>query len=586
MHQRSRRNAKPQKLPEFAVADFETNPFEPGVLHYEPFVVGYYDGKVLEIFWGTGPECCAWIIKKSKKHPGIIYWHNGGNFDLHFLLEYLPCSECEFFTIGKRIVEIKTPWGALMRDSYAIIPKPQAAFVDGKTPIKYWKFKPQHREKYRKEIISYLKDDLRGLYNGVQGFIARFPLCLTLASSIFKLMKTDFGIDPPRMDSGFDSRFRPFFFGGRVQFFQLGRCVGPHHLVDVNSMYPAAMTQKHWFGPCSKITSKLPMTGMEQCLFEVECLSLGVFPERQENGAVEFPCKEGRFQCTGWELAYGLESGRVADLRVIYCYHPAEKKDFQNFVHFFYEGKNAARAAGDTAEEFFMKIGLNCGYGKYAIQPMRFKEIHVCEYGELPHTKDGFAWTAEHLQWDDPERGLSFYSRDSYREGIDQFVNVATAASITGCARAMLLRAMDQCEGVKYCDTDSILAEDISKLQLSDRLGEWKHEMTFEGTLPFVSEARPGNSIYLAGKKLYAGFSAVKFKKDMDKIKNMKPGFSEIKYAGWKTASKGVNLPPKSIIAVSLGHERTMTSKAPTFSVFSPTKFVRRKIRRADMMHK
>lgn len=557
----------PRKKIPVAVADFETNPFEKGELHYEPFVVGYFDGSTLEIFWGDGPACCRWLIKKSKEKPGIIFMHNGGNFDFHFLLEYLPTEACEFFTVGKRIVRIKTPWGAEFRDSYAIIPKPQAAFVDGKTEIKYWKFKKRHREKYRAEIIAYLKDDLRGLFNGVAGFIDRFPLTLTLASSIFKLMRTDFGIDPPRMDKNFDSRFRPYFFGGRVQFFQLGRCAGTHHLVDVNSMYPAAMTNKHWFGPCARVTSTLPKTGLEQCLLEIDCLSLGVFPVRQADGGVDFPCQEGRFQVSGWELAYGLESGRVADLKVRYCFHPSDRRDFSKFVHHFYAGKNAARASGDTAEEFFMKIGLNTGFGKYAIQPMRFREIFVCEFGELPETPDDYEWTVEDLQWDDQGRGLAFYSRNSYREGIDQFVNVATAASITGCARAMLLRAMDQCEGVKYVDTDSICAEKIHGLRLSHDLGEWKREMTFPGRKPFASEAAPGDSFYIAGKKLYAGHGRT----------------PEGKWK-WKKACKGINLPAKAIISVALGKEQKATSKAPVFSVFSEPRFVRRTIRRADQM--
>lgn len=573
------RSAK-SKIP-WAVADFETNPFEPGVLIYEPFVVGYFNGTVLEIFWGTGRECCLWLIAKSKKYPGIIFLHNGGNFDMHLMLEYLPCNECEFFTIGKRIVQLKTPWGAEFRDSYAIIPKPQAAFVDGKTPIDYMKFRPQVRERHRTEIISYLKDDLRGLYNGVEGFIKRFPLCLTLASSIFKLMKTDFGIKPVRMDAGFDSRFRPYFFGGRVQFFQLGRCIGPHHLIDVNSMYPAAMTKPHWSGPCSKVTSVLPKTGLEQCLLDVTCLSLGVFPLRKENGGIDFPCAEGRYLVTGWELAYGLESGRVSDLEVKYCFHPESRTDFSPFVHHFYNGKVAAKLAGDSAEEFFMKIGLNTGFGKYAIDPTRYREVHVSEFGEMPETPVGYDWSPEELQWDDPDRGLSFWARKSYQEGIDQFVNVATAASITGCARAMLLRAMDQCEGVKYCDTDSIVAESIAGLPLSNDLGEWKHEETWPGTQPYVSPARPGNSFYIAGKKLYAGFSPKRYLKDLE---NNKKGKNLIKHPGWKKACKGVDLPPKLIVNVAMGKEQTVTSKAPTFSVFSETRFVRRKIRRADKM--
>lgn len=553
----------PRKQTEIAVADFETNPFAPGVLVYEPFCVGFAIRNLVEVFWGTAKACVEWLIKKSKQYGRIIiYLHNGGNFDIHLMLEYLPVAACEFFTIGKRIVQLKLPWGAELRDSFAIIPKPLRSTAAGKKEISYWKFKPEHRERYKLEILAYLRVDLSSLLATVRGYIERFPLSLTLASSIFKLMKTDFGIDPPRMPEKFDAIFRPFFFGGRVQFFQLGRCEGTHHLVDVNSMYPAAMTNKHWFGGCKQVTGKLPTRNFEQCLFEIDGLSLGVFPVRQKDGSIDFPCTEGRFQCTGWELAYGLESGRVVVDKVRYCFEPAQTLDFGNFVQHFYEGKNAAKKAGDTAEEFFFKIALNSGYGKYALQPKRFKEVVVTEYGEAPPEIIGVEWA---LEWDDESRGLSFWSRSSYREGIDQYVNVATAASITGCARAMLLRAMDQCDGVKYVDTDSICAENIDKLQLSDRLGEWKHELTFLGSRAYLSEAYPGNSFYIAGKKLYAGYG--RDRKGKGK---------------WKTASKGVQLKPRQIISVALGHQVTAVSKAPTFSVFSERHFVRRRITRAD----
>lgn len=566
-----------KEKPPVAVADFETNPFEPGELCYEPFTGGWFDGKVLETIWHDNPENCGefvskWLIKKSKQRPGIIYLHNGGNFDIHLMLEWLPYWACEFFCIGKRIVQLKTPWGAEFRDSYAIIPKPLRATVAGKKEMAYWKLKPRHREKYRAEITEYLQQDLRSLHETVELWLKKFPPALTLASSIFKLMKRDYGINPERMPPKFDAMFRPFFFGGRVEFFELGRCPGVHHLVDVNSMYPAAMMQKHWWGGCRTVTAKFPTRNFEQCFFEFDGLSLGALPVRQEDGSIEFPCAEGRYQCTGWEMAYGLESGRIVVDQLRYCFEPMATKDFSAFVRPFYEGKNAAKIAGDKGEEFLLKIGLNSGYGIYALQPQRYREIVCLPYPEEPallkketeqeRTTGIKVWE---MQWHDEERGLRFFSRPSYREGIDKFVNVATAASITGCARTMLLRAMDQCEGVKYVDTDSICAENIDKLSLSDRLGEWKHELTFIGSRAYASEAYPGNSFYIAGKKLYAGYG-----------RNLK---GEGK---WKTASKGVQLKPRQIIAVANGHRVTATSKAPTFSVFSERHFVRRTITRAD----
>lgn len=558
-----------------AVADFETDPFKMGRGladdPIEPFCVGFFDGKILETFWGTAKECCLWLIEKSKKHRGIIFMHNGGNFDFHFLLEWLPVENCKFFTIGKRIVEIVTPWGAKFRDSFAIIPKALGAYAKEKIDYRIFERGVRDLPAHRRKILTYLVSDLRNLFDMVMGFIRRFPLTRTLASAVFKLMKTDFGIDPPRVTPSFDATFRPYFFGGRVQFWKLGRCAGRHSMIDINSAYPHAMTFPHWFGAGGQVLSTFPKKNTEQCFFEVDCLSLGALPWRNAQGGVDFPEREGRYQCSGWELLAGLELGRIADLKIRLCYQPAETKDFGRFVRFFYDAKNRAKISGDTAEEFFNKIGLNSGYGIYALQPRRYQEIAVCAFADKPErtpaqVKAGVEW---HPKYDDPQRGLSFYARNSYREGIDKFVNVATAASITGCVRAQLLRAIDSCDGVVYTDTDSICAADVSSLPLSSDLGQWKLEKIFPGTKPFASPARPGNSFYVAGKKLYAGFGTDP------------KGKSE-----WKTASKGVNLAPKQIVAVALGKVKQTTSRAPTYSVFTPPRFVRRTVRRADQMKK
>jgi hypothetical protein len=52
------------------------------------------------------------------------------------------------------------------------------------------------------------------------------------------------------------------------------------------------------------------------------------------------------------------------------------------------------------------------------------------------------------------------WERPSPRRG--GFYNIATAASITGAARANLLRNLSLSDRPIYCDTDSIICEDFS----------------------------------------------------------------------------------------------------------------------------
>lgn len=559
-----------------AVLDLETDPFKDGREVITPFVAGLYDGKSLEIFWGDGKRadgencgaCIPALIKALQRlEPGTLcYAHNGGNFDFHFLLEYLPVNDCKFLCMGKRIVQIKLPWGVELRDSYAIIPKKLAAFA--KDEIDYAKFEKPVRERHREEIVRYLKSDLRNNREMVLGFLKRFPSKITLASSVFELLKKRFNYDPGRSSEGYDSKFRPFFFGGRVQFWKLGELKGRYKIIDINSAYPWAMTKDHWFGFESSAGCKIPRKFMEQSFYIVECYSDGAFPIREKSGAVAFPKAQGRYCVSGWELKAAKDLGLVRDLKILICYSPVEIKSMRDFSQTLYDAKNAAKQRGDKEEEFFNKIAVNAGYGKLALNVSRFSEVKCTTLYDKPDYWEGNReGTAEKPGkriseakaekegqslwencWDDKDRNLSFWKRSSYREGIDKFINVATAASITGCVRAFLLRSMAKCRDVVYCDTDSIIAADVGKLIFGDKLGEWKLEMDCR-------------QVWIAGKKLYAATDGTK----------------------WKKACKGVNLSQDKIIEVARGKYQEHVSQAPTYSFFSRPKFVSREVKRADM---
>lgn len=572
MKQRKNQDDAAEENELVAVLDLETDPFKEGRMEITPFVAGFYDGKRLEIFWGDQKkgrgDCIPRLVAllKTCKPGTLVYAHNGGNFDFHFLLEFLPVNECNFLCMGKRIVQIKLPWGVELRDSYAIIPKKLAAFA--KEEVDYAHFERPAREKYKAEIIDYLKSDLRNNRKMVVEFLKRFPAKITLASSVFEMMKREFDYNPGRSSEQYDAKFRPFFFGGRVQFWQLGILKGKFTIIDINSAYPWAMTQKHWFNFECISPARVPKKFEQQSLYIIDADSDGVFPVRQKNGSIAFPTGNGRFAVTGWELVAARELKLVRNVKVLMAYVPSEVKDMRNFAQTLYDRKNAAKQAGDKEEEFFNKIAVNAGYGKLALNPKRFSEVKVTTLYDKPARYDSADEKRDNPEkpdwvncWDDKDRELSFWKRPSYREGIDKFINVATAASITGCVRAFLMRSMAQCKGVVYCDTDSIIAGDVNKLKFGDKLGEWKVEL-------IVDTSKPGQSIAIAGKKLYAATAGQKDKHGK---------------TIWKKASKGVNLSAEKIVEVAEKNYVPMAFHAPTFSLFSKPKFVTREVKRADM---
>jgi hypothetical protein len=542
------------------VGDIETDPFKAERLYIEPFCCGFFDGKTVLTWWGK--KCIADMMTHiRKKFVGVIYFHNGGNFDFHFLLEYMPVNDCEFLCMGKRIVQIKTPWGVEFRDSFAIIPKKLASYE--KEEIDYKLFEADKREKHRDAILKYLRSDLTGLAKMISGFLARFPQKLTLASSVFDLMKNEYDYNPGRSEASYDEKFRPFFFGGRVEFWKLGPVTGKFRIVDINSAYPWGMTNPHWFGFESKCVHTIPKKFREQSLYIVTGNAQGCFPVRAKNGGVEFPSGEGKFFVTGWELMAAIDLKLVTNLKVLIAYVPEKICDISKFSNTLYDRKLAAKNAGDKEEEFFNKIAVNAGYGKLALNPTKFSEVKVTTIYDKPEDGDGEKWKN---CWHDKDRGLSFWKRSNYREGIDTFVNVATAASITGCVRAFLLRSIHACGGAAYCDTDSLILSDPGALSMGDKLGQWKDELSIDSNrFGEIDGKKQRSGLWIAGKKLYAAFG----QEPSGKWK-------------WKIASKGVKLSPERIISVATGKTETMIFDAPTYSLFSPPKFVSRDVRRAD----
>jgi hypothetical protein len=552
-----------------AAGDLETDPFEHGVLP-ECFMAGFYDGKRHRVW--KGPNAARDFVKFALCFEGIIYFHNGGNFDFHFFLDHLPLADCKFFCIGKRIVQIKC--GKMeLRDSYAIIPKPLSSW--GKTEIDIRKLHRDVRHKHMAEIESYLRDDCTNLLSLVNGFIDRFGLSLTLASTSFKVLRTQFNVPILRTSSRFDRRLRKHYFAGRVQYFSLGRHVGRVECLDINSAFPHAMCSPHFYSTTYKTYFGAWPKKREESLYVVECEAGGALAQRMDDGSVEFPKGFGEYHTTGWELLAGLKHKAVKRLKIKLAFEPKKCRDFGEFVRFFYEGKAAAKEAGDKATEYFYKIMLNAAYGKFGQNPEKFRDVAVQPWREEP---EGGGWE---IAYDDEARGITFYERPSTkkpREG-GEFYNVAVAASITGYVRSVLFDAMASAKKVLYCDTDSLVGQGF-KVARGSGLGEWKLEKVFD-------------VFWAGGKKLYVGHDE-KFPwyrrrpKWAGEATRKGPRGVFIEGLGWtdrvsfKTASKGVNLPVEDLIAVCEGEARVSRFDAPTYSIFRGTGFTKRRVVRSD----
>jgi hypothetical protein len=519
-----------RKKPKFEVAvfDCETDPFEAGS-EIAPFAIGFYDGaRYLE---GWGPQCVeSFLAFLETEAPLVLYAHNGGKFDFLFLAEHLrnPLK-----IINGRIVKARIGEHEL-RDSFAIMPVPLAAHDKG--TIDYALFHRDRRDAHRADILEYLARDCESLYALVTAFNDRFGRKLTVASTAMQQLRKHHEFIT--LGPSHDARFRPYYFGGRCQHFETGKLAGDWKVYDVNSMYPFVMKAfDHPIGPEYVWTRDLDAALAQDKPFfaRVSGINHQGLPVRVSSG-LTFEQTDGEFWTCSHELAPAIRSGRFVVKSVHEILIPETTIRFDAFVDAFVADKLAAEAAGDKAGRIFAKLMLNSAYGKFAQNPEDFKDWHIRHRGE-PLPRDPWELYEDAGEWDiwrKPNPGAWGY------------FDCAVAASITSAARSVLLDALLAARRPVYCDTDSIICESLPLDLDQSRLGAWKLEAQ-------------GDTLHIAGKKLYALYDGAKCVKH---------------------ASKGVRVAPEVIARVAAGEDYLWKSEAPSISLIGSQRFIERKITR------
>lgn len=543
--------------PQIAVLDFETDPFEHGA-DIGAFSFGFYDGETYEDYWGIDAVRAAASLLERKANEGkkyIVYAHNGGKFDFMLMLKE-GLLENPMLLINGRVVKVGCH-GHELRDSYALLPVALDKYR--KTEIDYGKFTKSERNKHKKEILAYQKDDCIDLYEFVTQFIAQFGLNLTIGQTAIKQLSKFHPFQ--RCGKEHDEKFRPYYFGGRVQCFEFGTLHGNFEIVDVNSMYPHCMrtfnhpTGKmfleglHFAEKYKKNTGRFYGHG-DVFFVHFYGTSKGGLPTRFKEG-LSFSPRTGEFYLSSHEFIAAHELGLVTVHEFINILFPTEKSHFKDFVDHFYALRLDAKSSKDKVRDLFYKLILNSAYGKFATRADEFTEQFLVIIHDMDNEK-------EFEKWCDEKRESGREPELDYDHGLFQiwnvpaeindrsFLNVATAASITGAARSVLMRGLAQAQRPLYCDTDSIICEKFFGNVSEEKLGAWKLE-------------DHADTIHIAGKKLYAAT------RDGEKV---------------KLASKGAKLDVIDLQDLCRGRVIEWRSAAPNFKLDGSTKYVKRNIRK------
>lgn len=536
-----------------AALDCETDPFKRHRVP-QPFIWGFYDGGFLDpakrfyVFHDNET-----LVEFLRDKEFIIYAHNGGKFDYHYLLPYIETLD-HVTIINGRLAKFNIGIAEL-RDSFNIVPVALAQYQ--KMTFDYTILEPDRRElpENKAKILRYLESDCKNLYDMVTQFRDRYGLQLTQAGAAMKQWEKISGENTPRSTPQFYEHFKKFYYGGRCECFKMGIIDAPFKVVDINSAYPYAMLQQHAYslGYDTYHGNSATLDDMEDdeigaSFFVVECVSRGAFPFRDDDGSLYFPNDATRrtFHVTGWELLAAMDTATISDAKILSVHTFHETVSFAKYVQHFYAERLLAKENGDKAGSLFSKLFMNSLYGKFGADPSAYAEYYVTEIENVgtlsPENRaewiklEGRAWSFAGFL------GPHALATSPLPEPRQRYYNVATAASITGYTRALLWRALCASEGLLYCDTDSIAAVE-PRVPLGPDLGAWEIEGNFSRGA-------------IAGKKLYAFRYA--------------PG-SEPKRRGkkivWKTASKGVKLTASQILKVARGGTVNYVPQVPTYSV-------------------
>jgi hypothetical protein len=494
--ERNRRYKKKQSAAKppirIAILDMETDPFDNvNETPVYPFLAVLYTKECPPIIiWDENYDSLTRRVRDAILDlPGryIIYAHNGGRFDYLLLLREL---RGEVMFKGRSLMSAKIGPHEL-RDSFHIIPE-SLKNANRKMEMDYSCFTKSRRNVHRDAIITYCIDDCESLYEIVSVFHEKFGTPLTIGQAAMSELRKHYKFE--RMPELADDYLRQWFFGGRVECLKTGIIQAPLNLYDVNSMYPHVMaTYQHPVSSSFDIGRRLRG---DTIFITLHCKNRGALVCRADDGSLTTQCTEGVFNTTIWEYEVARKHGLISDVEIIRTLQFPQLTDFSKFILPLYTLRQSAKEALQTADPFtarnltrdilFYKLLMNNAYGKFAQNPRRFKQHFITEPMTRPDD-NAFEWG------DLPDIETDGYWIWSQPTPEHRYNNVATAASITGAARAVLLDALASCDNPVYCDTDSIICSRLDDRQHIDKLalGAWDIEASMH---TFI-----GN-----GKKLYA----------------------------------------------------------------------------------
>ncbi len=262
---------------------------------------------------------------------------------------------------------------------------------------------------------------------------------------------------------------RDAYHGGRVECFRLGKIHGDFTLLDVHSQYPYVMREGTFpvrliysVKRCSvkRLFQELTRNAV---VAEVTVQTTDpVYPVR-EGLRLYFPVGEFRACLCTPELELAFERGDVVAVHRVAVYEC--RPIFRRYIDELYARRKVAQSAGDTVGATQFKDLMNHLYGKFGQRGIFWEEAGAADDLEAEQWAEIDEATGTVTKFRRFGGLVQAQARES--ESRDSFP--AIAAHVTSAARAYLWRLIQRAgrEHVLYCDTDSLLVDQIGQGRLA-----------------------------------------------------------------------------------------------------------------------
>ena len=476
-------------------------------------VIGHYDGENFKYFKKLDDY---FNFISSDGEDKQIFAHFGGIYDFNFLLDWILVRDKEKRFRIKTIV----PRGSaiLCFDVFydyideGIKREVKLSFNDSSAMLAFGlksltnSFGVKHKKKefdfdkwdgkVTPEVIDYLKDDCRGLYEVISEYrnwnlVRRAGHSSTTASQALKIYRCFMKNDIYPLSKSADEFTRKAYFGGRVEIFKPYFSSTKNERLknyDVNSLYPFTMLNNTYpTGFKSVVFGKyiddqpgifhVDVEVPDDMYIPVLGTNLLVPGVRQDTDAkgniIEFETNTpklvfptGKFSghWTNAELEYAKSLGvKVTKVHSGYIFKDGGEI-FKNYINTLYDMRMTAKASGDGVSDVLCKLLMNSLYGRFGMTTE--KENIAVEYGQ--------DYSSEVWRQLKTDLGEDVYLVKREVE-LKSFTNSAISCFVTSFSRIHMHKQYMKLDNkLWYTDTDSLFT--TKKISASSELGGLKLE--------------------------------------------------------------------------------------------------------------